>query len=124
MEKRPNIFKPNINKKLSNNKVSYYSFIEEKVPDVNKNNNYNDFRVNKITSNNYIFNTDVAIKTKNDLIKTKISGKMGSNIITSDGRIINTYKYLFVVKPNDTGIKRSFTYTDILIGNLEIHFED
>ena len=26
MEKRPNIFKPNINKKLSNNKVSYYSF--------------------------------------------------------------------------------------------------
>lgn len=90
MEKRPNIFKPNINKKLTNNKVSYYSFLEEKVPDVNKNNNYNDFRVNKITSNNYIFNTDVAIKTKNDLIKTKISGKMGSNIITSDGRIINT----------------------------------
>jgi hypothetical protein len=90
MEKRLNIFKPNINKKLTNNKVSYYSFIEEKVPDVNKNNNYNDFRVNKITSNNYIFNTDVAIKTKSDLIKTKISGKMGSNIITSDGRIINT----------------------------------
>ena len=90
MEKRLNIFKPNINKKLTNKKVSYYSFIEEKVPDVNKNNNYNDFRVNKITSNNYIFNTDVAIKTKNDLIKTKISGKMGSNIITSDGRIINT----------------------------------
>ena len=81
MEKRLNIFKPNINKKLTNNKVSYYSFIEEKVPD---------FRVNKITSNNYIFNTDVAIKTKSDLIKTKISGKMGSNIITSDGRIINT----------------------------------
>ena len=90
MEKRLNIFKPNINKKLTNNKVSYYSFIKEKVPDVNKNNNYNDFRVNKITSNNYIFNTDVAIKTKSDLIKTKISGKMGSNIITSDGRIINT----------------------------------
>ena len=90
MKKRLNIFKPNINKKLTNNKVSYYSFIEEKVPDVNKNNNYNDFRVNKITSNNYIFNTDVAIKTKSDLIKTKISGKMGSNIITSDGRIINT----------------------------------
>ena len=90
MEKRLNIFKPNINKKLTNNKVSYYSFIEEKVPDVNKNNNYNDFRVNKITSNNYIFNTDVAIKTKSDLIKTKISGRMGSNIITSDGRIINT----------------------------------
>ena len=87
MEKRLNIFKPNINKKLTNNKVSYYSFIEEKVPDVNKN---NDFRVNKITSNNYIFNTDVVIKTKSDLIKTKISGKMGSNIITSDGRIINT----------------------------------
>ena len=90
MEKRLNIFKPNINKKLTNNKVSYYSSIEEKVPDVNKNNSYNDFRVNKITSNNYIFNTDVAIKTKSDLIKTKISGKMGSNIITSDGRIINT----------------------------------
>ena len=90
MEKRLNIFKPNINKKLTNNKVSYYSFIEEKVPDANKNNSYNDFRVNKITSNNYIFNTDVAIKTKSDLIKTKISGKMGSNIITSDGRIINT----------------------------------
>ena len=30
MEKRLNIFKPNINKKLTNNKVSYYSFIEEK----------------------------------------------------------------------------------------------
>ena len=85
MEKRPNIFKPNINKKLSNNKVSYYSFLEEKVPDVRyeKSNSNNSFRVNKISNNNYIFNVDV-------LIKTKISGKMGSNIITSDGRIINT----------------------------------
>ena len=28
MKKRPNIFKPNINKKLSNNKVFYYSFLD------------------------------------------------------------------------------------------------
>lgn len=92
MEKRPNIFKPNINKKLSNNKVSYYSFLEEKVPDVRyeKSNSNNSFRVNKISNNNYIFNVDVLIKTRNDEVKTKISGKMGSNIITSDGRIINT----------------------------------
>lgn len=92
MEKRPNIFKPNINKKLSNNKVFYYSFLEEKVPDVRyeKSNSNNSFRVNKISNNNYIFNVDVLIKTRNDEVKTKISGKMGSNIITSDGRIINT----------------------------------
>lgn len=91
MEKRPNIFKPTINKKLNNNKNTYYSFIEETIPDIN--NSYNNikksFKVNKISNNNYIFNVDVLIKTRNEEIKTKISGKMGNNIITYDGRIIS-----------------------------------
>ena len=56
-------------------------------------------------------------------VRFKFNGNR-NQIEEFDGRIINTYKYLFVVKPNDTGIKRSFTYTDILIGSLEIHFED
>ena len=91
MEKRPNIFKPTINKKLNNNKNTYYSFIEETITDIN--NSYNNikksFKVNKISNNNYIFNVDVLIKTRNEEIKTKISGKMGNNIITYDGRIIS-----------------------------------
>lgn len=91
MEKRPNIFKPTINKKLNNNKNTYYSFIEETIPDIK--NSYNNikksFKVNKISNNNYIFNVDVLIKTRNEEIKTKISGKMGNNIITYDGRIIS-----------------------------------
>ena len=67
MEKRPNIFKPTINKKLNNNKNTYYSFIEETIPDIN--NSYNNikksFKVNKISNNNYIFNVDVLILNEN-----------------------------------------------------------
>ncbi len=36
-----------------------------------------------------------------------------------EGKIIDTYKSVFIIKLNNN-IKRSFTYTDILIGNLEI----
>ena len=47
-------------------------------------------------------------------VRFKFNGNR-NQIEEFDGRIINTYKYLFVVKPNDTGIKISCTYTDILI---------
>ena len=37
-------------------------------------------------------------------VRFKFNGNR-NQIEEFDGRIINTYKYLFVVKPNDTGIK-------------------
>ncbi len=56
-------------------------------------------------------------------IRFKFNGNR-NQIEEFDGKIVNTYKYLFVVKPNDNEIRRSFTYTDVLIGNLEIYFKD
>ena len=37
------------------------------------------------------------------------------------GKVTNTYKSLFIVKPDNNEITRSFTYTDVLIGNLEVN---
>lgn len=36
------------------------------------------------------------------------------------GRIINAYRSVFIIRLLDTDMVRSFAYTDILIGNLEI----
>lgn len=35
-----------------------------------------------------------------------------------EGKITNLYNYVFIVELDDTLIKKSFSYTDILIGNL------
>lgn len=37
-----------------------------------------------------------------------------------EGKIVNLYNYVFIVKVDDTEIKKSFSYTDILIGNLVV----
>ncbi len=37
------------------------------------------------------------------------------------GKIINAYKAIFLVKVENDPVIKSFTYTDVLIGNLEIN---
>ena len=59
---------------------------------------------------------------KNDIGKTlhfKFNGAR-NQIEEFDGYIENTYNFIFTIKPlNDNRIK-SFTYSDVLIENLEI----
>jgi len=36
------------------------------------------------------------------------------------GEILSSYRSVFIIKLEDSSVLKSFTYTDILIGNLEI----
>lgn len=36
------------------------------------------------------------------------------------GTIVNAYNAVFLVKINDNNVLRSFSYADVLIGNLEV----
>lgn len=36
------------------------------------------------------------------------------------GKIVNTYKSIFIIEVDGTVVTKSFSYTDILIGNLEL----
>ena len=64
-------------------------------------------------------------------IKEKLEKEKGKNlhfkfngsrnqIEEFDGYIENTYNYVFTIKLNNEDRIKSFTYTDILIDNLEI----
>lgn len=54
---------------------------------------------------------------KNKPLHFKINGSR-NQIEEFDGKIIETYNYIFIIETNN--IKKSFTYSDILIENLEI----
>lgn len=56
-------------------------------------------------------------KQKN--VRFKFNGNR-NQIEEFEGKIINTYKSVFIIKLNNNDLTKSFTYTDILIGNLEI----
>ena len=56
-------------------------------------------------------------KLKNKKIKFKINGSR-NQIEEFEGIIIEIYNYIFIVETNNT--KKSFSYSDILINNLEI----
>ena len=59
------------------------------------------------------------IDNKNKELNFKYSGTRGFNEEFS-GIITNVYTGVFLIKTNDNGRIRSFSYSDILIGNLEI----
>lgn len=54
---------------------------------------------------------------KNQELHFKINGSR-NQIEEFDGRIIEAYNYVFVIETNNH--KKSFSYSDILINNIEI----
>ena len=54
---------------------------------------------------------------KNKKIKLKVNGSR-NQIEEFEGIITETYNYIFIVETNN--IKKSFSYSDLLINNLEI----
>ena len=54
---------------------------------------------------------------KNQSLHFKINGSR-NQIEEFDGKIIETYNYIFIIETNN--VKKSFSYSDILIENLEI----
>ena len=55
----------------------------------------------------------------NKVLYFKINGSR-NQIEEFKGIITSAYKSIFLIKIKDTDIIKSFSYTDILIGNLEI----
>jgi len=56
-------------------------------------------------------------KIKNKKLKFKLNGSR-NQIEEFEGLITETYNYIFIVETDNT--KKSFSYSDILINNLEI----
>ena len=61
---------------------------------------------------------DIVIKNKDKVINFKYNGSR-NQIEEFEGRIENAYKSIFTIRI-DNNITKSFSYTDILIGDLEI----
>ncbi len=61
---------------------------------------------------------DFVLSNKDKPLKFKYNGAR-NQVIEFSGVIVSLYPYIFIVKENDNFL-RSFSYTDILIGNLEI----
>ncbi len=55
----------------------------------------------------------------NKEVKLKFNGNR-NQVEEFSGIITSAYKCIFLIKTNNNDLVRSFTYTDILIGNLEI----
>lgn len=87
MDKKPEIFKPEIGK-IDNNKKAYYSFLEDrldiKTDEYEENDDVITFMNKLARSGSYIFNKDVIIVTKDKKYETRIAGKLGNRIITLD----------------------------------------
>lgn len=87
MDKKPEIFKPEIGK-IDNNKKAYYSFLEDrldiKIDEYEENDDVITFMNKLARSGSYIFNKDVIIVTKDKKYETRIAGKLGNRIITLD----------------------------------------
>lgn len=85
---KPNIYKPPFNKKITNNRKTYYSFIEDKMDyknEIRSNEAPLDTLSRLSNSGSYIFNKRVDIITNDKTYHTKIAGKMGNRVITVDG---------------------------------------
>lgn len=95
MNKKPEIFKPNMDF-IDNNEKAYVSFLQngDKRNDISGFVNDNttvdviDF-VNGLSKNGYVFNKRVVIVTKNKTFDTRVAGKIGNRIITLDNDSIN-----------------------------------
>ena len=84
---KPKVFRNTINKNIKNNEKVFYSKnkIEEEVID-----NRNAIqKINSIfASPNYVYKANVKIKTKDDIITTRIIGRNKDYIITMDNKLI------------------------------------
>ena len=92
MDKKPEIFKPEIGR-IDNNKKAYYSFLEDrldiKTEKYEENEDVIDFMNKLAKSGSYIFNQDVIIVTKDKKYETRIAGKLGDRIVTLNNDSIN-----------------------------------
>lgn len=92
MDKKPEIFKPEIGR-IDNNKKAYYSFLEDrldiKTEKYEENEDVIDFMNKLAKSGSYIFNKDVIIVTKDKKYETRIAGKLGDRIVTLNNDSIN-----------------------------------
>ncbi|MEG0994349.1 MAG: Veg family protein [Bacilli bacterium] len=60
---------------------------------------------------------------KGKIIKFRYNGSR-NQIEEFDGVITNTYNSIFTIKLEDKDITKSFTYSDVLIDNLTIFYEE
>ena len=58
-------------------------------------------------------------ENKNQQINFRFNGSR-NQIEEFSGKIINTYKSIFIIEVDGAPITKSFSYTDVLIGNLEL----
>lgn len=61
---------------------------------------------------------DFVLSNKGKNLNFRYNGAR-NQIVEFSGVIVSLYPYVFTVKENDSFL-RSFSYTDVLIGNLEI----
>ena len=64
---------------------------------------------------------NLIVSNVNVLCKFKLNGSR-NQIEEFDGKIVNVYKSIFIVKSNDNNLIRSFSYADVITGILEIKF--
>ena len=84
MDKKSNIFKPDIGY-VNNNKQVYYSFLEDNL---DREEDPREFIKNLDRSGSYMFSKEVNKKTKDKTYDTKIAGKREDKIITLDKDVI------------------------------------
>lgn len=88
MKKLPEIYKNNINKKISNNKkVCYLKNINEKE-EVIENNDIEDVLSKIFSGLGYSYNIPVLIETKTNKYETSLITKTKRNLVTIDNDII------------------------------------
>lgn len=97
MNKKPEIFKPNMDF-IDNNEKAYVSFLQndesrfdnDDYLDESDGNTLDvvDF-INKLSHDGYVFNKRVVIVTRDKTYDTKIAGRLGNRIITLDSDSIN-----------------------------------
>ena len=87
MDKRPEIYKPNMSFK-DNNKKAYYSYLEDHKEEAKEEKSVSEF-LEELATTSYVFNKKVIIVTKEKTYDTRIAGKLGNKIITLDNDSIN-----------------------------------
>ena len=93
MRELPKVFANKIDKKIENNEVYWISKNEEKIEKkenkfkIEKNINE---KINEIFSSpRYVYKADVLITTNDAILKKRIIGKNGNNLITMENELIN-----------------------------------
>ncbi len=99
MNKKPEIFKPNMDF-IDNNEKAYVSFLQNGDSKFDASDFLDDDSdgnlsvdvisfINGLSNDGYVFNKRVVIVTKNRTYDTRIAGKIGNRIITLDSDSIN-----------------------------------